>query len=288
MRTRLAISLTELLVVMGIIAILVSMLLPTISLARAFAHSTVCLGKMRELGVASMVYVQDNRGLLYQAQVNYSHKGADWNIDPIWGMWPARIMPYLVKDYHPATAWNDDENWNRYFNCPASNWTVAELRAGYSSGVFTHGLSSAWTTSYGYNGGVWNATGSLTTPSNVLKPDPDGSLGLTVTYRMIRIANARTSSTIMLSEKWGVMEVTGRPDDRSGVNPPGTPMHQRPIPASWPRQAAPPAGSNSACLRQSHRGRSSYLFLDGHVALHAVGETWNGSSHTAGSWWFGN
>ena len=56
-------SLIELLVVVVIIAMLVGMLIPTISLVRSSAKSSVCLNRFHHLGLAFEIYLGDNEGI---------------------------------------------------------------------------------------------------------------------------------------------------------------------------------------------------------------------------------
>jgi prepilin-type N-terminal cleavage/methylation domain-containing protein len=64
-----AFTLTELLVVIAIIAVLASLLLPALGRAKDQSRNTVCVSQLRQLGVATRVYADNNNNQLPAAEL---------------------------------------------------------------------------------------------------------------------------------------------------------------------------------------------------------------------------
>jgi type II secretory pathway pseudopilin PulG len=65
MRRRQAFSIIELIVVIGIMAVLIALFFPALRQARIRARHIVCQSNMRQIGQAMMIYANENRGWLF-------------------------------------------------------------------------------------------------------------------------------------------------------------------------------------------------------------------------------
>src|SRR5687768_1130200 len=83
-----AFTLVELLVVIGIIALLISILLPALNAAKSQAHTLKCAANLRTLGQTLHQYANDHKGLIPR---DYSH-GALRNI-----FWAEAFAKYLNR-----------------------------------------------------------------------------------------------------------------------------------------------------------------------------------------------
>jgi prepilin-type N-terminal cleavage/methylation domain-containing protein len=96
-------TLVELLVVIGIIAILFAVLMPVLGRVRASGHRTVCLAQLRDLGHMVQMYLRDNQHRVMRVNPVPS--------DPSLIPYPAPGIVEVLAPYHRGAV--------RVFRCPS-------------------------------------------------------------------------------------------------------------------------------------------------------------------------
>jgi len=142
-------TLVELLVVIGIIAMLIGILMPALSKARAAAAETQCMNNMRQLAQGMLMYAGANKGVMpFDGDPRYTNTDGDrnsrslgWWEDP--GLWInaaaayTQHKPYSELQLNMANTPLPNENSTSLFICPAtkaasaSPANLAEVANGY-------------------------------------------------------------------------------------------------------------------------------------------------------------
>ncbi len=121
MRRRNGFTLVELLVVIGIIALLISILLPALSKAKETAARTQCMSNLRQMGQALSMYTGDNRGYFPASAAAVAFED--------WIYWQStrnqddgRLVRYQGKKFNAA-----------YYRCPSdAEYAVRVYKYSYS------------------------------------------------------------------------------------------------------------------------------------------------------------
>jgi prepilin-type N-terminal cleavage/methylation domain-containing protein/prepilin-type processing-associated H-X9-DG protein len=105
-----AFTLIELLVVVGIIAVLISLLLPALTNVRAASQRTKCLSNLRQIYMALYMYNTENKYKLLP----------EWTGTHIAPTWHYMIKPYLGQTLNSPTIGNEEMR-NEIFSCPSAS-----------------------------------------------------------------------------------------------------------------------------------------------------------------------
>jgi len=164
-------TLAELMVVVSIIAILIAILLPALREARSLARLTACASNTRQLGIATMAYLGDNRNRMPRGAEGSDYGGtfgAGRRGVPFIRMAEYLGLEPLYPDFS-ASGRNAYYESGEVFRCPSREYNPGALvdysvnslhfglyykqnrwaEAGYTGGAAPHEL--AWPTRYIHN-----------------------------------------------------------------------------------------------------------------------------------------
>ena len=119
-------TLVELLVVIGIIALLIGILLPTLSTARNSARTVVCGSNLRQLGIGFTLYANGNDGSLPPGSTLNSGGTGDWA-----PFWYDHIMEYVDQknpNHDPFSF--DAQDYGDAFICTSATFPEGYMHYG--------------------------------------------------------------------------------------------------------------------------------------------------------------
>ncbi len=302
-----AFTLIELLVVIAIIAVLAAILLPTVSMVREAARTTVCANNMRQLGLMQLSYASDHRGLLPPTILrgSFSWLGSTWQQvygehagvwGDCWDSWYQYIKAEVGND-DGANVWGQSEGNVRYYTCPSAPFGPKE-----HAEKTNHWFAG---NSYGMNTAVLGATGTaywdagFPNATKVANGWPGYGIGVPgyKDNRRSLAALPRVSNTILLAEHRGSQHFLLGGTDTPFQYWTDPPFIRAPVDASlaamsptaswgaWqPGYPWGDAHGTPLAVRVSHRGSSNYLFHDSRVASLTPWETCSADPNLPNMW----
>ncbi len=104
-------TLVELLVVIGIIALLISILLPSLNRAREAANSIKCISNLRQIGLAMTMYANDNKQAVLPCDLR--------------GPGPSTLVGQGYISYPELTDSSSPYSNDNIFRCPTGNTDIS-------------------------------------------------------------------------------------------------------------------------------------------------------------------
>ena len=234
-------TLVELLVVVGIIAVLIGILLPSLSKARESANRVKCASNLRQCGMAMIMYTNANRGFLpFDARNDSPNERPEdfvwWQTDRFNQIDQSSLAPYLSLTKSNLGM----------LRCPSDDWARHHMTNAASPGYGIYPFS------YVMN---WLTTSWVTSRSTNAPVDLNF---VTVCQKLSEVRNCADKLLMYEEDRmtiddgngelWnngGIVNLLSSTHDRTNVTKSETPTSSTPIP--------------------NPNARGNVLFCDGHV-----------------------
>lgn len=227
-RQRAGFTLVELLVVIGIIALLVAILLPSLNRARESAQRVACLSNMRQLGLSMVMYTTDNKGKFPFAGVE--NNPADW----------AYWEPNRDKNQSPLVKYQGGRFNEKLYQCP-SDIMQSHRKLG-NGGIYPFSYTINWNIGY-YSGRMGN-----------VKPPPVGQYPPVIG----RVQNS-SKKIMFIDESWETVDDGCWAPERWFVD------QQNMLAIRHDKRAEVARESGGNVNKTLLAGRGNVIFVDGHA-----------------------
>ncbi|HEV7301828.1 MAG TPA: prepilin-type N-terminal cleavage/methylation domain-containing protein [Tepidisphaeraceae bacterium] len=121
-------SLVELLVVIGIIALLISMLLPALTRAKQTANAVACASNLRQLGMNLIMYGDQYRGWIFPVGewTGTEYKSLGSNVQPH-ERWPMHVFKFSHPPLDPTPTYAPQLADGDYIDSDIKPWTPSVM-----------------------------------------------------------------------------------------------------------------------------------------------------------------
>jgi prepilin-type processing-associated H-X9-DG protein/prepilin-type N-terminal cleavage/methylation domain-containing protein len=262
-------TLVELLVVIGIIAVLISILLPVLSKARAVSNKIKCMSNIRQFMMADQMYINEWKGFHIPSYVDYNNDGL--GAMDIWSANPAfrrslsmRLIGPTEVQASPTTFYNGYVPYG--FICPSATRFISNVSSNdHNDQLFPMALA------YGMNVEGISSDGNLVpnpTPWAVSSSSPTRPGSGCFGYKRSQVR--RAAEKLRFVDAISNQAMGGQVDESgSGVSPGtgGKISNYDKVNERTGTGTLPGGGSYNANMMTAwrHQGGANVAFFDGHA-----------------------